>query len=97
MLEHMSNYLIVSEERKECEGCGAVIRPGIVAMTDEIHGEGYPVVAQCPPCLKSLDRRLAVAWASLSSFGKLGNLDSLAGTDMASEENLAAMRRKVQG
>ncbi len=71
----MSSHLIVSETRRECEGCAAIIRPGIVAMTDEIHGEGYPTVPQCPECLKSLDPRLAAAWAMLRHYGSLSALD----------------------
>ncbi len=67
------NYLIVSEQRRECEGCGAVIRPGIVAMTDEVVGDRH--VPQCPECLKSLDVRLAAAWAMLRRYGSMAALD----------------------
>ncbi len=67
------NYLIVSEERRECEGCAAVIRPGIVAMTDEVLGDRF--TPQCPECLKSLDLRLAAVWSMLRRYGSLAELD----------------------
>ncbi len=40
-------------------------------MTDEIIGRGTP---QCPECLKSLDWRLAIAWASLPGNGALDRI-----------------------
>ncbi len=67
----MGSWLIVSEIRRECEGCAAIIRPGIVAMTDEIIGRDTP---QCPECLKSLDWRLAIAWASIPGYGALDRI-----------------------
>ncbi len=61
------NYLIVSEQRSECEGCGAVIRPGIVSLA------GGSV--RCPECLKAPDARLAAAWAMIHAYGSLAALD----------------------
>lgn len=55
----MACYLMVSEESRECEGCGVELPPGVVGLTDELTGA---LVAQCRTCLFSLDRRLAAAW-----------------------------------
>ncbi len=68
----MSSHLVVSETRRECEGCAAIIRPGIVAMTGDVIGGR--LVAQCPECLKSLDPLLAAAWSMVPAWGGLSAL-----------------------
>ncbi len=70
----MACHLEISDKERECEGCAAVIRPGIVAMTNEVIGAWCPM---CLGCLKSLDWRLAIAWASIHQFGSLRALRHL--------------------
>ncbi len=69
------NCLIVSETRQECAECSAVIRPGIVALTESLAGRPVPLSPVCPECLKSRDARLAAAWAMIRDFGRLAALD----------------------
>lgn len=67
------NYLIVSETRQTCEGCGGGVEPGIVGMTDEV-AVNQRVVAQCRTCLAGLDQLLSAAWHSIHGFGRLADL-----------------------
>ena len=61
------NCLIVSEQRRECSKCKALIRPGVLGLADD-----NPT---CPEYLKKLDRRLAAAWAMIRAYGCLEALD----------------------
>ncbi len=68
----MGNYLAVSERPRECEACAAVLEPGIVALSGEVLPDR--LVPICPECLKSLDWRLAIAWASIPGYGSLDEI-----------------------
>ena len=66
------NYLIVSLERCECEGCNGDLEPGIVGMSDEVVAGGR-VVAQCRTCLAGLDPLLSAAWHCVIGYGRIAD------------------------
>ena len=56
----MAVYLTVSEVPLEFEGCGEQLRPGVIGLTDEIHGPDGKLEPQCKGCTLAQDRRLGL-------------------------------------
>ncbi len=57
----MAHYLTIVEIATECEGCAVALSPGLIGLTDEIHGSGQ-LAPLCRRCVIALDRRLGMAW-----------------------------------
>ncbi len=58
----MANYITISRVATECEGCGRQLTPGVIGLTDEIHGPDHRLDPQCPDCFGSLDADLVEFW-----------------------------------
>ncbi len=71
----MAHYLRIIETTAECEGCAAVLGPGLIGLTDEIHPD--QLAPLCKRCLISQDRRLGMIMIATFAGMPLEQMDEV--------------------